>query len=68
MLNQYEHANKLRQSCRNMKVCRDAAKALKKRLAALDDLERESDPARSASNLSSPVSNLQGKNDAVSGG
>jgi len=68
MLNKYDHANKLRQSCRNMKVCRDAAKALKKRLAALDEVERQSEPTSSVSPTVAPRPNLQGVNDTVSGG
>jgi hypothetical protein len=41
MLNQYDHANKLRQSCENMQKCREAAKKAAKRKRNRDMIDAE---------------------------
>jgi hypothetical protein len=68
MLNQYDHANKLRQSCENMQKCREAAKQAAKRKRNRDQID--ADPSVSPSTTLAPTvnANLQGQNVAASGG
>jgi len=68
MLNQYDHANKLRQSCENMQKCREAAKQAAKRKRNRDMID--ADPSVNPLVTSAPKtqSNLQGKNVTPSGG
>lgn len=60
MLNEFDHANKLRQSCQNMKKCRDAAMEVKKRRQAREQFDMTNDDPVSASTPISPSTNLQG--------
>ena len=59
MLNQYDHANKLRQSCENMKTCKEAARqaAKRKRNRDMIDADQSVTPSATSSPASSP--NLQ---------
>jgi hypothetical protein len=68
MLNQYDHANKLRQSCENMQKCREAARQAAKRKRNRDQFD--ADPSVNTSATSSPSvnPNLQGNNVTASGG
>jgi len=68
MLNQYDHANKLRQSCENMQKCREAAKQAAKRKRNRDQID--ADPSGNPSTTLAPSihSNLQGQNVTPSGG
>jgi len=68
MLNQYDHANKLRQSCENMQKCREAAKQAAKRKRNRDQIDAE--PSGNPSTTLAPKthSNLQGQNVTPSGG
>jgi len=68
MLNQYDHANKLRQSCENMKTCREAAKQAAKRKRNRDMID--ADPSGNPSTTLAPTipSNLQGQNVTPGGG
>ena len=61
MLNQYDHANKLRQSCENMQKCREAAKqaAKRKRNRDMIDADPSVNPLVTSSPSASP--NLQRK-------
>jgi len=68
MLNQYDHANKLRQSCENMQKCREAAKQAAKRKRNRDQIDAEPSVSPSATSSPSALSNLQGQNVAASGG
>ena len=68
MLNEYDHANKLRQSCENMKKCRDAAMAVKKRRLAKQEFGMDQDDPVQASTPAAPSANLQGQHKAGSGG
>jgi hypothetical protein len=68
MLNQYDHANKLRQSCENMQKCREAAKKAAKRKRNRDMIDAEPSVNPSATLAPTIQSNLQGKDVAASGG
>ena len=68
MLNQYDHANKLRQSCENMQKCREAAKKAAKRKRNRDMIDAEPSVNPSATLAPKTQSNLQGKNVTPSGG
>ena len=59
MLTEYDHAAKLRQSCENMKKCRDAAMAVKKQRLAREQFDMESSNDLPASTPSDPLTNLQ---------
>jgi hypothetical protein len=68
MLNQYDHANKLRQSCENMQKCREAARQAAKRKRNRDQFDADPSVSPSAASNPSSVSNLQGKDVTASGG
>jgi len=68
MLNQYDHANKLRQSCENMQKCREAAKQAAKRKRNRDQIDADPSGNPSATLAPMPHSNLQGQNVTPSGG
>jgi len=68
MLNQYDHANKLRQSCENMQKCREAARQAAKRKRNRDQIDVDASVNTSATSVPSVNSNLQGQNVAPSGG
>ena len=68
MLNQYDHANKLRQSCENMQKCREAARQAAKRKRNRDQIDVDASVNTSAASVPSVNSNLQGQNVAPRGG
>ena len=68
MLNQYDHANKLRQSCENMQQCREAAKQAAKRKRNRDMIDADPSVNRLATSSPSASPNLQRKDVAPSGG
>jgi len=68
MLNQYDHANKLRQSCENMQKCREAARQAAKRKRNRDQFDADQSGNPSATLAPMPHSNLQGPNVTPSGG
>lgn len=59
MLNEHDHATRLMKSCQNMKKCRDAAKAVKKRRMAKGEFDLYDEQPGSASTPSDPLTNLQ---------
>lgn len=68
MLNQYDHANKLRQSCENMQKCREAARQAAKRKRNRDQIDVDASVNTSATSAPSVNPNLQGPNVTASGG
>lgn len=68
MLNQYDHANKLRQSCENMQKCREAARQAAKRKRNRDQIDVDASVNTSATSVPSVNPNLQGQNVAPRGG